>query len=38
MSNSGYLQSEALQRLENLKAYVIVFVESEVKAVEALEL
>ena len=34
----GYLQSEALQRLENLKAYVIVFVGSEAKAVEAMEL
>ena len=30
----GYLQSEALQRLENLKAYVIVFVGPEVRAVE----
>ena len=34
----GYIQSEALQRLENLKAYVIVFVGSEAKAVEAMEL
>ena len=34
----GYLQNEALQRLENLKAYVIVFVGSEAKAVEAMEL
>ena len=31
----GYLQSEALQRLDNLKAYVIVFVGPEVRAVEA---
>ena len=34
----GYIQSEALQRLENLKAYVIVFVGSEAKVVEAVEL
>jgi hypothetical protein len=34
----GYLQSEALQRLDNLKAYVIVFVGSEAKAVETMEL
>ena len=34
----GYLQSEALLRLDNLKAYVIVFVGSEAKAVEAMEL
>ena len=34
----GYLQSEALQRLENLKAYVIVFVGSEAKAVKAMDL
>ena len=34
----GYLQNEALQRLENLKAYVIVFVGSEAKAVEVMEL
>ena len=31
----GYLQSEALQRLDNLKAYVIVFVGPEMRAVEA---
>ena len=31
----GYLQSEALQRLDNLKAYAIVFVGPEVRAVEA---
>ena len=34
----GYLQSEALQRLENLKAYVIVFVGSEAKAVKTMDL
>jgi hypothetical protein len=34
----GYLQSEALQRLDNLKAYVIVFVGSEAKAVKAMDL
>ena len=34
----GYLQSEALQHLKNLKTYVIVFVGSEAKAVEAMEL